>query len=335
MLGSGIAKSSVLEMFRFSGLNRISRYRTRCKLLVLCYHGVLSSSHKGEFGYGNTVSTEEFRLHLEFLVRHFRPVTTDEVLAARQGGRPLPDNAVLITFDDGYSNNLYNAAGVLSQLGVPCVFHVSTGYIGTSRMLWLDELIGRVRSWEKETIPLPGGGSRSLPASAAERRVTAWEIKEQCKRLPAEIVELYLGELRQYTAPPLLNDELHRFMTWEEVRELHKNGFEIGSHTLEHPILTRIPADRLRRELAHSKEIIERELGVPCRCIAYPNGGHADVSADVFDVARSCGYLLGFTVAEQMSAPGEDLLGISRLCIQGHLPMSVFHYRAGGAEHLL
>jgi peptidoglycan/xylan/chitin deacetylase (PgdA/CDA1 family) len=124
-------------------------------------------------------------------------------------------------------------------------------------------------------------------------------------------------------------------MTWDEVRALRAQGFEIGSHTVSHPILTRIPQGKLETELTESKRTIERELNAPCEAIAYPNGGPADVSETVFAAARLAGYRLGFTVSERHSPPGEDGLSISRICIQGHLPASSFSHRVDGVERLL
>jgi peptidoglycan/xylan/chitin deacetylase (PgdA/CDA1 family) len=329
-----LTKGALFTLCQYSGVNWLCRQRLRHQLLVLCYHGVISNPRKDPFGYGNTVHRKEFQQQLEYLTRHFRPVSARDVVAARYGGQPLPESAVLVTFDDGYRNNFTQAAEILLQVGVPCVFHVSTGYIGTNRILWTDEIVGRILKWPSSTLPLPGGGTKRLSAQETDRRVQAWRIKEGCKKIPVQQLEAYLNLLRQATPNPESDDELHAFMNWEQVRKLHQQGFEIGSHTIEHPILTQIPAERLQIELTASKERIEKEIRSPCTCIAYPNGGPNDVSSTVCDAARTAGYKLGFTVAERPSGP-EDALAISRLCIQGHLPPSVFPFRVNGVEWLM
>lgn len=335
MSRSGL-RSLLSSVFDASGASALLRYRLRRHLLVLCYHGVVEAVAADRFGYGNTVSIAEFRQHLQFLAKHFRPVSIADVIADREGRRALPERAALVTFDDGYRNNLVCAAPVLLETGVPCAFFVTTSYAGSRNVLWTDDLIGRILAFPGTEIELPGQeGLQPIPSGVDARRAFAVQIKERCKRLDWAMVQPWLEALRSLSPAAPSNAELYDFMSWDEVRALNKAGFDIGSHTVNHPILTRIPADTLARELTESKASIERELQVPCESIAYPNGGAADVSAAVFAAARAAGYRVGFTVAERHSPPGEDPLSISRLCIQGHLPMDAFTYRVNGLQRLL
>jgi peptidoglycan/xylan/chitin deacetylase (PgdA/CDA1 family) len=326
---SPLAKTAVLDASRILGVNRIARQLLSERLLVLGYHGVVAEDRKDRFRYGNTVSLREFRNQLEFLRRYFHPVSAADLRAWRSGTSRLPSNPVLVTFDDGYRNNLL-AGDILKEYGIPAVFFMTTGYIGSKRMLWPDEVVHRLLTWPGASIPLPDGREENLPSENSSRRQTAWQVKEQCKKIPTARVEAYLDLLRQTPVAMEGNEELFGFLDWSEVRKLRGQGFEIGSHTAEHPILTRIDAKRLEQELQESKHKLEEELGEPCLAIAYPNGGPEDVSPAVFEGARQAGYDMGFTVAEQHSAPSEDSLAISRVCVQGHLPLRIFEYRASG-----
>ena len=331
-----IIKLGGVRVCRAFGLEAWSRNRLRNQLLVLCYHGVVEGRRMDRFGYENTVDSAEFAGHLEYLGRHFRPVTATDVATSRRSGKPLPERAVLVTFDDGYRNNLNLASEILRRAGVPAIFFVSSGYIGTRRILWPDELMDRLMALKAGSIPLPAGGEAAVsetdvPAGLAEHRLLAVKIRDLCKRMDAAQSEQYLDVIRTLTPPPTPQPDLRGFMTWDEVRALRAKGFEIGAHTIDHPILTRVAPDRLRRELTESRHTIERELGEPCPFVAYPNGGSEDVSPQVLAAARDAGYKLGFTLAESFSQPAEDPLSLSRLCVQGHLPLSYFRFRASGA----
>jgi peptidoglycan/xylan/chitin deacetylase (PgdA/CDA1 family) len=330
-----ILKGAAVSACRLSGLEAWSRSRLNGELLVLCYHGVVSERRRDRFGYENTVSAREFRRHLEFLSRHFVPVSAADAMRAKAGGISLPARAALVTFDDGYRNNLTVAAPILCDTGVPGLFFVSTGYIGAKRVMWPDEVLTRIVHAGEGRLPLPDGGDTQIPADMAARRSLALRIRNRCKKLPADRAEAYLGQLRDSAADPPENEELFGFMNWDEVRALHGKGFEIGSHTVDHPILTRIPASRLEHELRESKRVVELETGAPCRTVAYPNGSRDDVSQQVIDAAKAAGYELGFTVSERFSSPGEDSLALSRVCVQGHLPVSFFRFRASGVDRLL
>ena len=60
------------------------------------------------------------------------------------------------------------------------------------------------------------------------------------------------------------------FMTWQEVRELHGQGIEFGSHTVSHADLRSLGPEEIDYEVGYSKETIEDHIGVPVRSFAYP-----------------------------------------------------------------
>lgn len=330
-LGSA-AKPAVYEACRFLGINSFAHKKHRRQVLVLCYHGVVSQAQRDRFRYANTVSVDEFDAHMATLSRDFSPISGDELIAWYHGGA-LPDYPVLVTFDDGYRNNLTHAAGVLRKHRVPCVFHVTTSYIGTERTLWTDEMVSRILEWPEGSLPLPQGGVAALPAGAA-RRALAAECRETCKRIPWEEARRYHEQLWGGAAP--LNDdaELYRFLNWDEVRQLREQGFEIGSHTVDHPILSQLSPEELRRQLTESKSQIERETGAPCRFLAYPNGSTRDFSPAVEQAAREAGYQIALTIVEDFNAAPEDAMAVKRLCIMGHLPVSSFLYRVNGTQRV-
>jgi len=60
------------------------------------------------------------------------------------------------------------------------------------------------------------------------------------------------------------------YLTWQDVRELHKEGITFGSHTVTHPDLRCLGPEQIEYELGYSKEVIEQKLGVPVTSFSYP-----------------------------------------------------------------
>lgn len=89
--------------------------------------------------------------------------------------------------------------------------------------------------------------------------------------------------------------------SWEDLRALADAGWEIGSHTLTHPHLTRISDDELERELSDSRDECERRLGRPCQTIAYPYG---EVDSRVAEVARRLEYQAGASLGHRLESLG-------------------------------
>jgi peptidoglycan/xylan/chitin deacetylase (PgdA/CDA1 family) len=86
-------------------------------------------------------------------------------------------------------------------------------------------------------------------------------------------------------------------MTWDDVGELAEAGWEIGSHTLTHPYLTRLTDAELDQELETSRAECSERLGRPCRSIAYPYG---DVDERVAQHAAAAGYDAGASLASRL-----------------------------------
>jgi peptidoglycan/xylan/chitin deacetylase (PgdA/CDA1 family) len=76
-------------------------------------------------------------------------------------------------------------------------------------------------------------------------------------------------------------------MSWDELRQLRDDGWEIGSHSRVHPRLTDLPDEELAAELVESRETCSREMGAPCLSLAYPYGAH---DRRVREAARAAGY---------------------------------------------
>lgn len=76
-------------------------------------------------------------------------------------------------------------------------------------------------------------------------------------------------------------------MSWDELRRLRDAGWEIASHTHSHPRLPELADADLHTELVESREICSRELGAPCRSLAYPYGA---VDERVADATGQAGY---------------------------------------------
>src|SRR5947209_4860234 len=109
----GLAKNAIFDACRYLGVNSASRALLRNRLLILCYHGVIRDHQKDRFGYGNTVSVAEFDRQLEFIARTFHPLSAADAVQWHRGALRTRATPVLVTFDDGYRNNLSLAAGVL------------------------------------------------------------------------------------------------------------------------------------------------------------------------------------------------------------------------------
>lgn len=337
MLSTAV-KTVVFAGLQSCGVNALNRRRSSDRLLTLCYHSVIPQVQPHErYRCRNAVSVREFRAHLEILRKRFTPVSADQVANWLSDGIELPPRPVLISFDDGYRNNLTHAAAELNRFGFPAIVFVATGFIDGKRLLWTQELDELVLQWEAERLPLPDGGEVLMRGEHASRDELAERIRQSCKRLSVDRRQSYLEMLRSEGRLSLQQwqRELYEFMTWDEVRELAGRGFAVGSHTVNHPILAQLGPEELDRELQDSKAAVERQLGRPCRWIAYPNGSRSDVSAAVFAAASRAGYEVGFPLFGGFSDRNPVPHVIDRAAIGGGESILRFHAIISGTLHRL
>ncbi len=83
------------------------------------------------------------------------------------------------------------------------------------------------------------------------------------------------------------------FLTWPQIKEMSDNGMTIGSHTLDHPNLTALSDEALKRELEDSKKIIEEKIGKKINYLAYPGG---NFNEQVIELAKAAGYRAAVSV---------------------------------------
>jgi len=314
------------------GLNGFLRHTLLSnRILVLCYHNVLRRPPKYPYAYAIHVLEEEFERHMRFLAKNFNVMSASELVEVMERKTRLPAKSAVVTFDDGYRNGLTVAAPIMRNYGIPAIFNICTGYVSQPVMLWPDEIAFRILNWPDAACPLPDGRIEYLDSDFDKRLKAAVRIQELCKVIDDAQRLAYIATLQSNAASlrDLELDEDARFMSWDDARELSRQGFEIGSHTVTHPILTRLSAERRADELISSKTQIERELGRECRVIAYPNGLTRDADESVYKAADEAGYRIGFTLQRHLAKLGSPL-AVNRINVPGNEPQAVFESRAAG-----
>ncbi len=278
--------------------------------LVLLYHRVTEIPCDPPW---LCVTPEHFAEHLEVVKRFGPTLSVGQLEEARRQGR-IPRQTVVITFDDGYADNLHNAKPLLERQGVPATFFLSSGYLGQDQEFWWDELErlilhpdvlpetlrvtvqGTTHEW-----PLGPAAQYSAEALGRDRRWNAMIPQERTPRQKAYLAlckllrtllpeqrEKVLEELRAVLGADATGRPSHRALTLEETVALADSAVaEIGAHTVTHPVLAALPVDRQHDELRRSKNRLEEILGRPVRSFSYPFGTLSDYTSDTVAAARA------------------------------------------------
>jgi peptidoglycan/xylan/chitin deacetylase (PgdA/CDA1 family) len=179
-----------------------------------------------------------------------------EVVSLQVALKDLNRKQVIITFDDGYKNNMDVAYPILKKLGLKATVYVTCDFIDNNTFTW----------WDKLDYADLNNIAQSL------KTLTPEEIIIKSNKLTN------IGDISK--------PKIYDFMSWKDVEKI-KGVFEIGSHTLTHPILTNIPIKLVSKEFVESKKKIEKKLKIKINSLAYPNGNYND---KIIKIAENAGY---------------------------------------------
>lgn len=282
-----LIKSAIAAAVHGVGADRLlSRWRDGRRPLVLGYHRVVNDvTDRGEVGDGTIpamlVSTQTLERQLDWVSEHYEFATLDEVAADIAGAVKRAKPLAAITFDDGYEDVYRNAFPLLQRKGIPFAVFVVTALVGTSGYQLHDRLY-RLMQLRGETDAL-----------AATRALLTTRSRRQLMRIAAQ--------MEKETPIPTDAPAPLRAMTWDMLREMHRAGVTIGSHTRNHPFLTNEPRHTIPAELRESRAALEKALGAPIHHFAYPNG---DFDATVARAVGDAGYVYAYTTCRcQGAAP--------------------------------
>jgi peptidoglycan/xylan/chitin deacetylase (PgdA/CDA1 family) len=95
-------------------------------------------------------------------------------------------------------------------------------------------------------------------------------------------------------------------LTWDDLAEMQRLGFEVGSHTVNHANLGVVPREQACKEIFESKLVLEERLGKPVRWFAYPFGGLHHLRAELVPVIQAAGYEGALSAFGGLVYPGTD-----------------------------
>ena len=331
-------RRTALDLARRTGaLSAAGSWYGRDRLTVLAYHRVADVSDPGLAGFRPNVSVpvEGFAEQLDWIVPRFTVVSLGDVLAWLDGAASLPHRPLLITFDDGYLDNLEAAAPVLGARGLPAVLFLTTGPLDGDRHLCPDQVAEMFGASTASAADLPILGFREWPSPGGRELVTR-EFVMAVKRLPPGRRSALVASLAETLGTAVPESIPGLYLNWDQVRSL--NGWEIGAHTVTHPVLTSIDREAVFREVAVSRRRIEEEIGCPVRAFAYPNGSRGDFSNETEAVLTEAGIDLAFTlqpgptrVSEVMANP----LAVRRVNVSHTDGLATFAGRVMGVARML
>lgn len=312
--------------------------RFGARALVLLYHRVIALPSDP---YLICVTPQHFAEHLEVLRQRYHVVPLTR-LAESLRERSLSRRTVVVTFDDGYIDNLRNAKPLLERYDVPATVFVASGSIDSSREFWWDELErlllqpgelpqtlrlnldGATQEWQV--------GAAAVYDEASYRRQCSWNVEQDggdprqrlfrdlygaLFPLSAEAQRQMLEQIREQAKAEQICRPTHRTVTGPELVELSAGGLvEIGSHTVTHPVLSSCARTVQQDEIRASKAHLEQIIGQPVASFAYPFGLRSTYTDETIAAVREAGFACACSNFVDVVSRKTDRFQLPRLSVQ-------------------
>jgi peptidoglycan/xylan/chitin deacetylase (PgdA/CDA1 family) len=302
--------STVAVASGFTTLVRRRRQRRGdYRVYILEYHRVEDEPERE-----GVVSTKRFEDHLRQLTASFRFTTVAEAAEHLAAG-PLLEDFLVLTFDDGYRDNHHCAWPVMRAFKVPGTIYITTGFLD-GNPLWFDTARRSFEALQQRGGPLPEAIARALrqalgdlPQPGQEVNRLKYAAPQDRLRVTALVDDLSL--VRRPASTPL---------SWDEARELHAAGIELGGHTVSHPILARLGHHQQEVEIQQSQMRLAEELGATPTTFAMPNGSKKDFDRNTLDLLQRLRFLAACTTMRGSNRPGCDPYTLRRIGIGSDSP---------------
>jgi peptidoglycan/xylan/chitin deacetylase (PgdA/CDA1 family) len=287
--------------------------RGRGRLTIATFHRVLPEAQRREYPLpGLVVTPEELDWCVGFFRRHWECGPLREAFARWREGTATPRPLLALTFDDGQLDNFLHARPVLGRHGVCGTFFASVSHVESGEPIWHDrlgfalaDLFARDRAGARGLLDRLG---HPAPAAASVREAVA-----QAKRLPA-LALLALVDRVEAAADGPARPTWDGIMSWEQLAQLAREGHEVASHAMTHPILPACDIGQIEHEVAESKRVLECHLDREVSSFCYPNG---DCDARTIVAVREAGYRVAVTARWGPNPPDADPFELRRCEITG------------------
>lgn len=305
------------------------------KGIILMYHRVADVQIDP---WDLVVSPSNFEEHLKVLKKHNIGIPLFE-LYNRLKDDKIGYDSLAVTFDDGYSDNLRNAAPLLSKHNIPATFFIATANVGIKREFWWDDLERLIffsqelpsefvvnvhkevlswrldydKVWDKnEEMKYSFWKSGTPPPT--QRHQLFLEIWRILKFKEYNIQSDILNEIKRLI-PSTVNERVENFaMSTSELSILKDNSlFEIGAHTMHHPSLPTLENSAQKLEIEKSKSILQTITNQELTGFAYPYG---DYNQQSLECIHNSDFLYACTTEEKSVANGQNPYELPRFQVK-------------------
>lgn len=320
-------KQLLKTIYNFGGFAPFHNLNQR-KVLILIYKRFSESPEPFR------ISEDQFEEHLIYLAKHNNVISLDQMIEAKNRGEELPPNPTVITIDNGYSEIYDFAFPMLRKFRMPATLYVVTDFLDGKIWIWSDLIRYLLCESDAGFFSYEHPNGEKIEAELDDdwqKLEVARFVNGILKKLPDREKDFRIAEIAESLEVEIPKKPTRKFspITWEQAREMDKNGVRIESQTVTYPILTNIDEVRLEFEIVQAKDRLEKILEREVEHFCYPNGLYNE---DVEKAVIKAGYKTSVTNEYGFNNGRTNSFSLKR--IDASPRIANFAQSVSGFEHL-
>jgi peptidoglycan/xylan/chitin deacetylase (PgdA/CDA1 family) len=257
--------------------------------LILPYYHVVSDQELAHVsGLYKFRSIRQFKADLEFLLRYYIPVSLSDVIHHLDGESGLPKRCFLLSFDDGFREIYDIVSPILYAQGIPAVFFLITSVLDNRELCYPQKKSLLIRA----LASLEGSpAKRSVEQHLTKLSVHGPDLLTRIRSI--NYVQKHvldeLGTILEIDFPGYAA-QFQPYLTSEQTRYLMRRGFNIGAHSVDHPLYSEVRLDEQLMQTMMSLDILSMRFQFECQAFAFPYND-TGISPEYFNRAFEDGHL--------------------------------------------
>lgn len=328
-MANSVWKNLVLITAENSGfLNFIqSKFRgTGQYIYILAYHRVDEVNHRPWLDpHLISATPQQFEDQMKLVAARYNPVSAEDLVKAVNGGASLPEDAVLVTVDDGYLDFKEVIFPICSRFGIQPLLFMPTAFVGTGTYWW-DKIYQIIYLSGQNNLESPIG---QFSITTETEKINLYSrLIQTIKYIPDNKVIEWVEST--HAAQVQLPDEQQKnTLTWDDLTRLTREGATVACHTHTHSILTQISMEEARNQVCLSQELIRQKLGHALPIFAFPDGQLQTINSTLLEMLHSEGFEILFLLVDGRARiePGNKNIILPRLSVWQIQTLPQFHMR--------
>lgn len=293
------------------------------QLHIVMYHYTRDLKHN-RYPHIKGMDFPLFREQIRFLNKMFHIVKMEEVISAVKGEYELPEDALLLTFDDGYIDNFTYVMPVLEEEKVQGSFFIPGKTFAEHHLLdvnkihyilacaepgdLLESVFERMDYYRGNEFDFPCNEELFNKYTVTTRRFDAKEIVFVKNMLQTVLP----GKLRKYIIDDLFQKYVcvreeqlacELYMTKEQIRMLKRHGMYIGIHGYAHDWMANLPEEQMQLDIDRALDVMDEFIDCTEWVMNYPYGNYSE---QVIQYIKNSGCCLGLTTEVREASLSRD-----------------------------